>query len=222
MNAPVGLHHPVITVSGAGQSVVIHATVRNPSLPKRDQVNGFVENAGVVSMEAAHFTRAVNTPSVNWQLIPDLGRTLSGVTPFPVTAPSQTPGGKTPRLEFQMTVFDSGEAAVHAWFSPTQDFTGGKGLRYAVSIDDGPIQTVDVHANDTIPDWKYPQWWNQAVSEHIKKAVSKHIIEKPGTYVLKFWMVDPGLVLQKLIVDMGGMKPSYLGPPESFFHKKGE
>ncbi len=27
-------------------------------------------------------------------------------------------------------------------------------------------------------------------------------------------MIHPGVVLQKIVLDRGGLKPSYLGPPE--------
>jgi hypothetical protein len=29
-------------------------------------------------------------------------------------------------------------------------------------------------------------------------------------------MVDPGVVLERIVLDHGGVLPSYLGPPESF------
>ena len=44
---------------------------------------------------------------------------------------------------------------------------------------------------------------------------SQHQIDKPGKHTLKFWVVDSGLVLQKLVVNTGGQRSSYLGPPES-------
>ena len=67
-----------------------------------------------------------------------------------------------------------------------------------------------MQANKTYKDWK------KFVSNNITIEISKHIIKEPGIHILKFWMVDPGIVLQKLVVDTGGLKPSYLGPPESY------
>ncbi|MGD8786714.1 MAG: glycosyl hydrolase family 8, partial [Phycisphaerales bacterium] len=216
---PNGTQRVPITVTGPdGNSVIVQAVVKNPVSPGRSKVKGFMESNGYVSIEAENYTKAINTDSVQWLRIPNLGRTLSGITPMPVTAKSQKPQGNSPRLEYTMHLFNSGKVEVKAYLCPTQNYHATQGLRYAVSFDEETPQIINIHEKDTIPDWKYPPTWNQAVGENIKVMTSEHVIEKPGEHVLKFWMVDPGIVLQKLVVDTGGLKPSYLGPPESFYN----
>lgn len=213
---PEGKHRVPITVEGPGKTrVIVQADVFNPPVGAESYRDAFVESEGVVSIESVHWSAVTEPDPIRWHWIPGFGRTLSGITPFPVTAEPVVPGGDSPRVEYKLNLFHEGDVTVHAYFSPTQNLTAGPGFRYGVSFDDGPIRIVNVHENDTIPDWKYPQWWNRAVGENIRVFQTKHEGLKSGRHVLKFWMVDPGLVLQKLVVDAGGLKPSYLGPPES-------
>jgi len=215
--APHGNSRVPVVISGpAGSHVTVQAAIRNFNVREWDGVQGFIEGCGVVSMEAHHYSAAVESDSIRWVCIPEFGRTSAGMTPFPVTAPARTLTENSPCLEYQMVVSDSGSVEVHAYLSPTQNFRSGDGLHYAVSFDDEQPQTVNMHANDTIPDWKYPPSWNQAVGDNIKKMVTRHVLDEAGPHILKFWMIDTGIVLQKLVVDAGGLKPSYLGPPESF------
>jgi hypothetical protein len=220
-SVPEGRHRVPITLEGPGKTrVVVQADVFNPPIPGESDPDGFVESEGVVSIESAHWSAVTEPDSIQWIRIPGFGRTMSGVTPLPVTAEPRVPGDDSPRIEYKLSLFHEGDVTVHAYFSPTQNFTAGPGFRYGISFDDGPVQIVNVHENDTIPDWKYPQWWNRAVGENIRIYQTKHEGLKPGGHVLKFWMVDPGLVLQKLVVDAGGLKPSCLGPPESPKNRK--
>ena len=57
--------------------------------------------------------------------------------------------------------------------------------------------------------------WQRNTSDNVNVTTTTHRITEAGVHVLKFWMVDPTVVLQNLVVDTGGLKPSYLGPPES-------
>lgn len=40
-------------------------------------------------------------------------------------------------------------------------------------------------------------------------------IEKAGYHTVKIWVVDPGVVLERVVVSHDALKPSYLGSPES-------
>ncbi len=60
----------------------------------------------------------------------------------------------------------------------------------------------------------------KSMADHIKKSVSLHKDIKAGTHTLKVWVMDPGVVIQKFVIDAGGLKSSYLGSPESKFIAK--
>ena len=214
---PNGKHRVAITLDGPGSAGfgtgprVIQAIVNNPVTPKRDAVSGFVEGNGYVSMEAEHYSRAVGTTSIRWQRVPDIGRTLSGMTALPTTAPSQTPGGNSARLEYRAFLFDTGMVTVKTYVSPTLNFSGSKtGVRYAVSIDDDAPQLVNITADSS------NAGWDRSVADNIRILSTRHRIDRAGDHVLKLWVVDPGVVVQKIVIDAGGDRPSYLGPPESY------
>jgi hypothetical protein len=164
-------------------------------------------------MEADHYTRVVNASSIHWKRIPDIGRTGSGMTPFPVNAARQTPGGDSPRLEYKINLLTGGPIVVWAYLSPRNNCLYTDGLKYAVSIDDGEPQIVNITtALNGIPMNKS---WERNTSDNVNLTSTTFNITA-GEHVLKFWMVDPIVVVQKIVVDTGGLKPSYLGPPESF------
>jgi GH35 family endo-1,4-beta-xylanase/lysophospholipase L1-like esterase len=210
--APQGAAEGQVTIAGTGgDPVVVRVSAFNPPRPGQ-AFAGFVESNGCVSIEAEHFARQVDGEDVHWQIIPDYGRTLSAVTTLPATAPSREPsdGGKGPCLEYPIYTFDAGKVDVAAILAPTLDFVPGRGLRYAVSFDDQPPQVVNALAKNSHQDWQ------RAVSDGVREVHNTLSIDEPGTHTLKFWRVDPAVVLEKLVVNFGGVRPSYLGPPESF------
>jgi hypothetical protein len=202
--------------SGA-EPIAVRAEAFNPAEPSLDNLHGFVEADGYVSIEAAHFTKKTEPDgsSARWEEIPDYGRTLSSMTIFPVTCPSILAPAAAPSLEYQMYLFDPGKVQVEAIVAPSLNFAPGRGVRYAVSFDDEPPQVITIVPKGYFVD-NGVRDWEESVKDSVRKIKSTHAIERPGYHTLKFWMVDPGVVLQKLVVDLGGVKPSYLGPPESF------
>jgi hypothetical protein len=206
---PEGTHKIPITITGpAGNVFTVLAVVKNYGSSKKTSFKGFVETNGYVSMEASHYTRAINRPPVSWMLIPDIGRTGSGMTIMPVTAKREMPRPESPRLEYNLFITDTGSITVQNYFSPTLNFNGSE-LQYALSLDDELPQIMNLHSDNSKSAWE--QW----VANNIIIDSLDLYIKKEGTHVLKFWMVDPGIVLQKIVVGLHTVKPSYLGPPET-------
>ena len=202
--APAGRRTAPVTIRGSeGTALKVAVETFNP----QGAVDGFVEVDGVVAIEAAH-GRAVAANGMEWRTIANLGRTHSGVTAFPATAAPQVPG-QGPYLEFPVHLFDGGEVEVQTILSPTLDFRGQGGLRYAVSIDGGPAQVVNVHEGVGEREWE------QAVARNAWIRSTRHRVAAPGRHLVRIWLIDAGLVFQRIHVVRGTLPPSYLGPPES-------
>ncbi len=176
---------------------------------------GFMENAGVVSLHAEHYAAKTDGIGASWQKIKGSGRTPYAMTILPTTAESVMPGeGQSPCLEYRIYLSKPGKVNVNTYVSPSLNVVAGRGLRYAVAIDDEAPQVMDVVKDVSEPLWKNHDW-AASVKAQVRVTTSEHRVEQAGYHTVRIWMVDPGIVLQKIVVDAGGLRPSHLGPPES-------
>lgn len=162
-----------------------------------------------MTMEAEHFARALGD-DIDWRVIPELGRTLSGVTAFPVNAPADEPGGDAPRLEYDVHLFSEGDVEIEVVVSPSLDFAGHGGLRFAVSVDDGAPQLVTLDNRDP------HEAWQENVRDSVDRQMVRFTDVSAGPHTIRLWRVDPGIVFQRLSLRTGAVPETYLGPPESF------
>lgn len=191
--------------------VIVDEEVRTAAIPKNVSKNSYQEVVGYVSIEAAEFTNATNTNEVKWTILPDHGKTGDAVTTFPVTSKSVVPGTTSPKLEYEIYVYDTGKVAINAYFSPTLNIQHtATGLQYAISIDDEKPQIISINKEDD-----KLGIWNKWVADNIIIKTSQHRVLKSGKHIVRYWMVDPCVVLQKLVLDFGGLELSYLGPPST-------
>lgn len=204
---PAGRTETAIAVTGSGG---VEQTVRVVAIKPDAQVETgrFVEADGHVTIEAEHFARAAGD-GIDWRVIPELGRTLSGVAAAPATAGAFEPGGDGPRLEYDIHLFGEGPVEIETVLSPSLDFRGNGGLRFAVSIDDGEPVTVRMDDIDDHPAWM------ENVADSVERRTVRFENVAAGPHTIRLWLVDTGVVFQRLSVRTGELPQTYLGPPES-------
>ena len=166
----------------------------------------FKENNGYVSIEAENFSASNDSKRIHWEVIPDFGKTKSGITTFPQNAYPKA--DENVFVEYEINMNSTGEVNVQLLLAPTLNFNSNKGLRYEVSFDGEKPQTINFngHYRGELGKWQ---------AEQIIRSSTTHTILKPGIHKLRFRVLDAGIVLQKILIDTGGLKPAYLGAPES-------
>ena len=205
-------------MSDRGEKESVYISVFNPTSPSLAEMDTlFVENNGYVAMDAASFHRKVENDDIKMIVIPNLGFENTAVQlGNPMAKAQRTAGRNTPRLEYDFYTFEQGSVDVYTYVLPTFPISKDRGYagheatnvetKYGVCIDEGPVM------NPSTSSFEYAQIWNESVLKNCRINKTTLHIDKPGKHTVKIICGDAGTVLQKVVLDFGGMKRSYMGP----------
>ena len=205
-----------ITFTGAGKQNSVSVTGSANLLPDLANYQGFIENNRYVSIHASHFSRINNKRSGNWMLVPDLGYTGGCMETQAVSVKDSIHIVDTgwirknaSFLEYDFFTFTPAEATVIIYTLPTHPLNNAFSMRYAVSVDGGQLQIVNFRTFGRSEEWKQNVLKNLA-----ERKLSFSSIDK-GKHTLRIYSIDPGVTLQNILIDLGGLKKAYGAIPET-------
>lgn len=176
----------------------------------------FSPSNGYVSMEAEHYFSAANPAGSDWTIYPYYGRTRSAVALSPYSQPT---GDAALKYRFTLPAGAPAAVKVHVVVKSTLDFENRGGMEYTVSVNGGEAKTVNFNKNlvDRQP-YMYSEFYPT-----IARRIVENVVELPlgsavgegNVHELSIHPVHPGIVFEKIVVDFGGYKNSYLFGDES-------
>lgn len=190
------------------------------------------------SIPAAEYNKNIPGKETRWSLLPGLGKDYACMGQSNVTAPSII-GSDAPCLEYQILLPDTGSTTICLGILPTQDINPERGLRIAVSIDNDAPQILDARqglhdefkeytpenlkksnilkafpkSNPNLYLTGYKKRMRNEVFDNIRWLDTQLHVTTPGLHTLKIRMVDPEVVLEKIVINPDNRYPSYLGAP---------
>lgn len=194
--------------------------------------------AGEFSIPAQMYSANVSGKHAKWIELPDLGRSDACMGIEPVTAPSSKIKD-APVLEYTVYLPNKGETVVCLGVLPTQDIYPERGLRIAVGLDAEEPQIIDARKGivDTFKEYT-PENLEisnvlQPLPRHTRdiklvgrwRALRNEVFDnirwldlgvevlEPGIHTLKIYMIDPEVVLERIVVNPDNEHPSYFGAP---------
>ena len=188
-------------------------------VPLPEQGPTFSAQDGYISIEAEHTYSREDAGKAQWTVIPYMGRTLSGIALMPYTVP--TDNAKLV-YKFSLTSDEiikfkaqSSKLKVHVVTKSTLDFLDKGGLIYDISIDDGAPVSVNFNSNlNEKPENIYSIYYPTVALRVVEKEVELPIADG-DIHTLTIRPQDPGIVFEKIVIDLGGYQRQYLFGKES-------
>lgn len=213
-------------------------------LPPSNFTAGFIESDGHVAIDAPNYQAIIPPSSSSSGAVTINGTAVQNLTYHEFAGLSRNGGAGVglvpqdteklgspddgPALEYQLYLFSNSSAAnVTVWISPSHNYVGDEdGLQYGVAL--FPANDAAEAANVRVVSpvgasigVNLPAGWGYAVADGVwgkttNLTTTSFSVPQEGAYTLRVWALMPSVIVQKVIVDVGGVRPSYLGPPQSF------
>lgn len=236
---PSGRHEAQLTINSGTVSVPVTLCAVQGQAPETDEPYFGNLSGSEFSIPATLYNNKVSGKLAEWIALPDLGRGEGCMGLSPVTAPSVTSPAEAPRLEYQVLLPDTGKVTLCVGILPTQDVYPERGLRLAVGLDDELPVTLDARQGFCDTFGEYTQG-NLVKSPHLKPLppqdtsvkllgtgqarrtevfdnqrwlTLKLNVKRAGLHTLKLFMVDPEIVVERIVVNPDNLHPSYFGAP---------
>jgi len=172
---------------------------------------------GYVAIEAEHYFSATQSDGTEWTVIPYMGRTLSGLALMPYTQP--TTGSE---LIYSMHLPEGTDSVKVIVAVKSTLAYNGTGHHYEIGFGKDESQTVCFNEKlnedpENISAVYYPTVARRVKTDTVTLPVS---VGSDGCAELRIRPLDSGIVFEKIVVDLGGYRESYLMMNESPYHRK--
>lgn len=175
----------------------------------------FVPSDGFVAIEAEHFFDSKDAKDASWVVIPDMGRTLSGVTLMPRRVATE---GASLNYRIKDIPQDVDSVSVHVIVKSTLAFENKDGHKYTVGLNGEDGETVNFNWNlNELPENIYDVFYPTVARRVVENVVRLPLKSNDGTVELTLKPIDSGIVFEKIVIDFGGYEPEYLFGKESKF-----
>lgn len=179
----------------------------------------YMEDNGVVSIEAEHYTESMAKNGSEWRLVENWGRSGDAMKVYPDVADriDENFAENSAQLKYDIYFTSAGVFTGHFYRIPTlnEGNTGDgerKTCRTAVGLE-GTEPSL-LRGISTAVDVSEP--WIRGTLEQVEKLPFTIKVEEPGLHTLTVYQSDAGMAFDKIIINTGGEQSAKLGPPESF------
>ena len=205
-----------IIIKGAGKQFAVEVNAVNPALPELEAYKGFIEDNGIVSIFASNYSQNTIRGNNEWKVLDELGHTGKSLVAMPLNVKllvelniSEIIKHNSPCVAYDFYTFTAAIPVVTVYTLPTHELNKNYSMRFAASVDDGPLKIIDFKTVGRSEVWKQNVLRNSAQSKFQTQFIEK------GKHTLKIYMIDPGVILDRITINLGGMQKAYGIIPET-------